>query len=121
MAKAEPTKESVDSGAKPVDSVSHFLAKVLDQLSLTSWLPSVILVVSLSLLIQFHNQHNFALAPTLKRVSEARPVGLLVIVLFAIVVSAVLTQAFAFELIRLLEGYWGAMGCVKNSGQVLGC
>ena len=36
-----------------------------------------------------------------------RPLGLLVLLLFAIIIATIVTQAFEFEVIRFLEGYWG--------------
>jgi hypothetical protein len=67
-----------------------------------------VLVCGITLLIKVHEQGNLDLASAIKDLTSSRPVGFLVVVLFSIVVAATLTQAFAFELIRLLEGYWGA-------------
>lgn len=111
MASGTPAQTESATARKPPDAIqgiSQFLAKVLDQLSLTSWLPAVVLVSGFTLMIKFHQQKNLSITEALQDVSSGKPVGLLVVLLFAVIVAATLTQAFAFELIRFLEGYWGA-------------
>ena len=64
------------------------------------------LVGSLAVLLQLHAQPNRDLSDALT-VLTAKPLGVLVLLLFALVLATVVTQAFEFEVIRLLEGYWG--------------
>ncbi len=59
-----------------------------------------------ALLLQLHAQHNMNLADAVQALAS-KPLGITVVLLFAVVLSAVITQAFSFEAIRLLEGYWG--------------
>lgn len=110
---ADNTAKNPDAGGvKPAQGISHFLAKVLDQLSLSAWLPAVVLVASIAVMVELHAKKSLNIAPAIQVISETKPVGLLVILLFGVVVAAVLTQSFAFELIRLWEGYWGATALV---------
>jgi hypothetical protein len=39
----------------------------------------------------------------------AKPLGILVVLLFALVLAAMVSQAFSFGAIRFLEGYWGPL------------
>jgi hypothetical protein len=64
------------------------------------------LVGSLSVLLQLHEQPNRDVARAVVNLVN-RPLGLLVLLLFALVLATIVTQAFEFEVIRLLEGYWG--------------
>jgi hypothetical protein len=94
------------SKTSPVTGISAFLGRVLNQLSLSAWLPAAMLVGSLSVLLQLHEQHNRDVARAVVNLVN-RPLGLLVLLLFALVLATIVTQAFEFEVIRLLEGYWG--------------
>jgi hypothetical protein len=64
------------------------------------------LVGSLSVLLQLHAQRNRDVAKAATNLVN-KPLGLLVVLLFAVVLATMITQAFEFEVIRLLEGYWG--------------
>jgi len=91
---------------KPAQGLSQFLAKVLDQLSLSAWLPAAMLVGSTALLIQFDAHRSQGIAAALQALTE-KPLGLLILMLFALVLATLVTQALQFEAIRFLEGYWG--------------
>ena len=47
-----------------------------------------------------------------------RPLGLLILLLFALFLATMVTQAFEFEVIRLLEGYWGNSFFAKTISRV---
>lgn len=95
-----------DAASKPAQGISHFLAKVFDQLSLSSWLPAVSLVGALATLISMHAKpHTLDPVTAIERLLALRWGGLLLI-LFGVVISAIATQAFGFGAVRLLEGYW---------------
>ena len=104
------------SAEKAAQNLSHFLGKVLDQLSITSWLPAAMLVGASAVLLQLRSQGDYNVAAAVRALSD-KPLGVLVVLLFALVLAATVTQAFSFEAIRLLEGYWGA-GLV--TGRLLG-
>ncbi|WP_421735722.1 hypothetical protein [Cellulomonas sp.] len=110
---------SGQEASKVPKGLSEFFARVLGQLLLSSWLASAALVVT--------SAYLFALRVTLEdpttcpspcdwpqaavaagqRLSHVT-VGGAVVILAVIVITTVLTQAFAFEAIRFLEGYWAA-------------
>lgn len=95
-----------DGSSKPAEGLSQFIGKVLDQLSLTAWMPAVMLVGAGALLLQLHAQQGIDIALAVYQLSS-KPLGTIIVLIFAVILAAVLTQAFSFEAIRLLEGYWG--------------
>lgn len=108
---------------EPPAGISQFLCKVLDQLSLSSWLPATMFVGCSALLLQLAEQGNTDI-PAAVRTLIDKPLGILIIVLFALILAAIIIQAFSFEAIRFLEGYWGAtqlgatLAAIKISGQL---
>jgi hypothetical protein len=95
-----------DAAAASSDGISAFIARVLDQLALSAWLPAAFLTASVAILLQFRSTNS---ANILKAVQDltAHPVQILVIMIPLLVIATVVTQAFSFESIRALEGYWG--------------
>jgi hypothetical protein len=87
------------------ETLSQFIAKVLDQLSLSAWLPSAVLVGAVAYLAQIRETAGSA-TDALEKVAGAS-IPQLVLALGAVIVGTVATQAFEFEAIRVLEGYWG--------------
>jgi hypothetical protein len=103
----EPTRgENVDT--KTGESLSLFVTRILDQLSLSSWLPAITLICNLALILQLRSQRNFDVGRAIASLT-AKPLGTLIVLLLSILLASIITQAFAFEGIRLLEGYWGSM------------
>lgn len=84
------------------------MAKVLDQLSLSAWLPAAMLVGCTAIVLQLRSQQNFDVGTALLALT-AKPLGILVVLLFALVLAAMVSQAFSFGAIRFLEGYWGPL------------
>jgi hypothetical protein len=116
------TAAGSDSGAPATakasqKSLSDLLARILDQLSISAWLPAAVLVATLLLLGNLHAADN-RLAGAFERIGD---IGLPSIILLvgAVVITTVVTQAFEFEAIRLLEGYWGAGPVATALGGVL--
>jgi hypothetical protein len=96
------TESGVESAP---DGISALVAKVLDQLSLSAWLPAGLLAATLSLLLQFRSQGSADLDQALEAISQ----GWLAVLLLAapvLVLGTLTTQAFSFGAIRALEGYW---------------
>jgi VIT1/CCC1 family predicted Fe2+/Mn2+ transporter len=96
--------------------LSAFVARVLDQLSISAWLPSAFLTVAGAFLLQFRAQRslNFAIAATNL---TKHPPTVLILAVPVLVSTTLITQAFSFEAIRILEGYWhrpGAASLVRN-------
>jgi len=91
------------------DGISAFVARVLDQLSLSAWLPAAFLTASLALLLQFRADKSVDLLKAVRALT-ADPVRVLVLTIPVLVLATVVTQAFSFEAIRTLEGYWRRRG-----------
>ena len=104
---SEPTlPRSAPQGLDPGPSgLSAFAAKVLDQLSLSAWLPAALFTVTLSLLLQFRSQGSANLGDALD-VIGVNWLPVLLLALPVLVLGTLLTQAFSFGAIRVLEGYW---------------
>jgi DNA-binding GntR family transcriptional regulator len=98
----EATDNAAPSGQQ---TLSQLVARILDQLSVSAWLPAGALVFLLLLIANLQISHGNVHA-ALGNVAEINLVSL-VLLLGAVVLTTVLTQAFEFEAIRLLEGYWG--------------
>ncbi len=101
----ERAVERLSSSSTTNESLSQFVAKVLDQLSLSAWLPSAALVLSLAFVVNLRGTEG-AFGPAVAAFADYTiAAGLF---LFAsVVVLTMVTQAFEFEAIRFLEGYWG--------------
>jgi hypothetical protein len=114
-----PTQASgPDAATSAADGISAFVARVLDQLSLSAWLPAAFLTASLALLLQFRADKS---ASPLRAVRDltADPVRVLVLIVPALVLATVVTQAFSFEAIRALEGYWHRRGPASLARKVM--
>ena len=103
---ADGAAESTDKRT-PAAGVSQFLARIFEQLSLSSWLPAAMLVGNLAVLLQMRSQQSTGVIAAVKGLSE--PLGVVVALLFALVLATIVLQAFEFELIRALEGYFDSM------------
>jgi hypothetical protein len=91
---------------KPGESLSQLAARILDQLSVTSWLPSGVLVFSLVVYANLWAEKG-KLRAAVDRIAKM-PTGQMVLLVGAVILATVIAQAFEFNAIRLLEGYWGA-------------
>jgi hypothetical protein len=107
---ASPKQNYADryAAAEP-KTLSAFVARVLNQLSLSAWLPGAFFVVSATLVAWFRANRGIALGGIGPYV-EHNWVPILVLTLPALVITTLLTQAFSFEAIRSLEGYWRRRG-----------
>jgi hypothetical protein len=98
--------EADNAPASGGEGISQFVAKALDQLSVTAWLPATMLVGNAAVLLALHKQGDLQLLQAIDAVTHS-PLGLLIASFIAIVLATMVSQAFAFETIRILEGYWG--------------
>jgi len=96
-----------DGPTAAADGLSAFVARVLDQLALSAWLPAAFLTASIAVLLQFRSAKSADLLKAVKALT-AQPLQVLVLIIPLLVIATVVTQAFSFECIRVLEGYWGA-------------
>lgn len=97
------------AGAATRDGISAFIARVLDQLMLSAWLPAALLTASLAVLLQFRSAKSVNLLDAVRSLTS-NPVRVLVLVVPALIIATVVTQAFSFEAIKTLEGYWHRPG-----------
>ena len=92
------------ANGSPATGLSQFAGKVFEQLSLTSWFPAAVLVGNGAVLIQMHADRELSVAAAIQALTD-KPLGILIVLLFALVIATVVTQAFEFEVIQILEGY----------------
>jgi hypothetical protein len=113
-------QESHDPSAVITDEalggISAFVARVLNQLSISAWLPSAFLTIAGSFLLQFRAQRSLNLAHAAASLTK-NPATVLILAIPVLVSSTLVTQAFSFEAIQILEGYWrrpGVASLVRN-------
>jgi hypothetical protein len=110
IATDEVTKEAAKAATA---TLSQLLARILNQLSLSAWLPSAALVLIIAFILELAGHQGTAadagaaISLTLGALSKTSFAGVVLLSL-VIVVCTMVTQAFSFEAIRVLEGYWGA-------------
>lgn len=106
LAVVRRSREEVDQQEPPgPEGLSQFISKVLDQLSISAWLPSAMLVGAGAILLQLRNQDNLNLGSALISLT-GKPLGVLVVLPFLLVLAAMVSQACSYAAIRVLEGYW---------------
>jgi hypothetical protein len=98
------TGPSATSVQSVTTGISGFIARVLEQLSLSSWLPAIVFVGNAALLFALHGKKSIDIVGAVRDLIQLNW-GILIVLLFALVITAVITQAFEFETIRLMEGY----------------
>ena len=103
------SKVKSDAATAPADGISAFVARVLDQLTLSAWLPAALFTASLAVLLQFRSAGSVNVFNAVKALTED-PVRVLVLTIPLLVIATIVTQAFSFEAIRTLEGYWRRRG-----------
>lgn len=115
------------------NSLSQLIARVLEQLSLSAWLPAAALTMLVTFIIQvgdvlgdfdslkgggepIHHGPGTVISSALEEMASISIGGAVLLVMTVVVVTMV-TQAFTFESIRLLEGYWGVWRPVERVAQ----
>ena len=102
------------------EGVSAFAARVLNQLSLSAWLPATFLTLGLTFLLKFRKIGSLNVARAATELTNKDGIwGLALLAVPTLVVATLLTQAFAFESIQLLEGYWHRRGPAQWLARVL--
>jgi hypothetical protein len=99
----EKAQESASEG------LSAFAAKVLNQLTLSAWLPAAVFAAATTLLIQFRSSRSLNVGTALTAITKDRA-KILILLIPVLILTTMLTQAFSFAAIRGLEGYWGRRG-----------
>jgi hypothetical protein len=105
---SEQTASSEGVTAAP-PGLSAFAAKVLDQLSLSAWLPGAFFASVLVLLVQMRSLGDVDLGRALDQIS-ADWVSVLILALPTLLIAVLLIQASSFAAIQWLEGYGHASG-----------
>lgn len=101
------TPSTVDV-AKKTPGLTDLLARVLEQLSVSAWLPAAMLIGVSAILVQLKLNGDLDIARAVGDLANPQSWGIIIILLFGLVLTTMVTQAFSFGIIRLLEGYWGA-------------
>ena len=101
-----------------LSGISAFVARVLNQLSLSAWLPSAFLTVSGSFLLQFRAQRSLNFANAATSLTKD-PATILILAVPVLVSCTLVTQAFSFEAIKVLEGYWRRSGIMSLIGMLM--
>ncbi len=73
----------------------------------SAWSPAAMLIGVGSLLVQMRSDNDLDVAKPVGKLANPQSWGILIILLFGLVLTTMVTQAFSFGIIRLLEGYWG--------------
>lgn len=107
MSENSPT----ESEPPPNSGFAAFIVRILEQLSLSAWLPAGLLAASVTLLVSFRQNTSVNLALAVSRIVENQW-GFLLIAIPLLLVATTITQAFSFIAIRVLEGYWHGRGLV---------
>ena len=106
---------------KVTETLSQFIARVLNQLSLSAWLPAAALVLLLTFVVDLGSaldapthaaQASSPVVRALKSIAGIS-IGGALLLFIAVVVLTMVTQAFSFGAIRVLEGYWGTSRTVE--------
>jgi hypothetical protein len=108
---ADSNEEPTDKGGGK-EGLSAFAARVLDQLSVTAWLPAALLTASIAVLFRFRQVETLDLPAAIVALTDD-PFQLLVVLGPLLVIATMVTQAFSFSAIRTLEGYWHRRGLVR--------
>jgi hypothetical protein len=123
-----PEATGEKSGTKVAKGLSEFFAKVLDQLVLSSWLPAAAVVLGGVYVLALRQELDHPTSCTddcswasglvggAARLADLS-VGGAVVLFVLIIVTTLLSQAFSFEAIRFLEGYWGANRVTRRWGR----
>jgi hypothetical protein len=95
--------------AASADGLSAFIARVLDQLALSAWFPAAFLTAGIAVILEFRSTKSASVPDAVAKLT-AHSLQALVIMIPLLVIATVITQAFSFEAIRALEGYWRRRG-----------
>jgi hypothetical protein len=114
---ADPPESGTAARDTASEGLSQLGARILNQLAISAWLPSAALVLLLAFVTQLgqvvENDDSGgwfdASMQAFGRLADMSA-GAFFLLAAAVVVLTLLTQAFTFEAIRLLEGYWGTRG-----------
>jgi hypothetical protein len=115
---ASPEQSEANDPSGP-ESVSAFVAQVLNQIKPTAWLPAAFLIVGVALLAWLRVNDGDAFEGV-EAFLESNWIAILVFALPTFVIAALLTQAFSAVAIASLEGYWhGSLSWLEVLGMAV--
>jgi hypothetical protein len=109
MGSSSPGTDVESDTATSPDGISAFVARVLDQLTLSAWLPAGFFTASIAVLLEFRSARSVNILSAVRALTSD-PLRVLVLILPLLILATMVTQAFSFEAIRTLEGYWRRRG-----------
>lgn len=95
-----------DRAEKRPAGIAAFTSRVLEQLGVTSWLPAAMLIGVGAVLVELYTLNTLSVAEAVQTLANPESWGIVIVLLFALVLATMVTQAFSFGIIRALEGYW---------------
>lgn len=116
MTAEAPQQKGVPLPDESKIGLSEFVARVLNQLSLSAWLPAAFFVVSLAIMLTFRHQRAIDLGVLVTTLRDSSVQWTIVLTAVpGLVIATLITQAFSFEAIRALEGYWRRGGLIAQT------
>jgi hypothetical protein len=109
---------SVSDQSSSSGGLSQLLSRILDQLSISAWLPAAMLVGNAAVLFQLRSNRSLNIADAVKDLA-GKPLGTLIVLAFSLLLTTIITQAFEFEVIRFLEGYFNSTHRLVQAGLTL--
>jgi hypothetical protein len=94
--------------------LSQVLGTVLQQLSVSAWVPAAMLVGNVAVLLQLLADGSYNVAGAVKELA-GKPLGTVIILIFSLILATAITQAFEFEVIRFLEGYFDSVNSLAQA------
>jgi hypothetical protein len=109
----EPEARPGPNGDDVSKGLSAFLSSVLDQLSVTSWLPSVFLVGNAAVLLTLQGQGNLNLGAALKNLASLEW-GAIVVLILSVTIGAIV-----IHLVAIWVSYLAAIASARGFGQAI--
>lgn len=103
----DSTIARADDLSKGSAGFTSFVARVLEQLAVSAWLPAAMLTAVGALLVTMHRESTSDVGAAVSIMSSASWT-VFIVWAFGLVLATMVTQAFSFGVIRALEGYWAS-------------
>lgn len=97
MGSPSQASNAESDAAASADGVSAFIARVLDQLSLSAWFPAAFLTAGIAVILEFRSTKSASVPDAVAKLT-AHSLQALVIMIPLLVIAAVITQAFPLRL-----------------------
>ena len=91
------------------DDGSDFVTRIRNQFNLSAWLPEALFAGCVAVLVQFRHADSIDITNALQALASA-PIRMLALAIPLFFIAKVLAQAFSFDAVRILEGYWRKRG-----------